>query len=149
MNQKPKNFDIFKYLKDIFVVFKKITLNIFDYLILFDLKFIIGNIKDIFITNKKYFLLFIFILPFVTIIVILMLIIGVINYIYFLFLYLKCIYTVYYKKKSKKIIKYKNDKINFVNSYNILLKKYILEMIICLIKIQLVITIIMHEMCIT
>lgn len=129
-NKNPNNQNnIFKYLNDFLITLKKITSDIFSNLILFDLKFILDNIKDIFISNKKYFLFFILIIPFVFIVIILMLIVGILNYFYYYYLFLKYNYNLYYKnnKITKKIIKYKNDKINFINPYNTLLKKYILE----------------------
>ena len=56
MNSKnPKFFNFIKYLNDFLFSLKKITLNTLDYLILFDLLFIIDGIKDIYITNKKIF----------------------------------------------------------------------------------------------
>lgn len=127
MGQNPKN-NFFKYVNDFLLILKKITIEIYNNLILFDLKFILENIKNIFISNKKYLLFFILIIPFVFIVIMFMVISGVFFYFYYFYLYLKYNYNIHYKKnKNKKIIKYKNDKINFLNPYSILLKKYILE----------------------
>jgi hypothetical protein len=128
-NLKQYFFYIYTYVKNFLKIIKNLIINIIDNLILFDLKFIIDNLKDIIINNKKYLLLIIILIPFVFIIIIIMLLIGLINYILYSFFYIMYVYKIQIKKnkKNKKILKYKNDNINFKNPYNILIKKYILE----------------------